>query len=186
MRDYRRNVQMIFQDPFAALNPNRTIGYALSRPLRNYQGMSGAQARVRAAELLETVGLSPPEQYLGKFPHQLSGGQRQRVVIARAIAPDPKILVADEPISMLDVSIRAEILELLDTLVRTRDIAILYITHDLLSARLLADDVLVLHEGKIVESGADAGRDPRRPPRLHPASPRRDPEPVRGEGVTRP
>jgi peptide/nickel transport system ATP-binding protein len=153
VHDYRRNVQMIFQDPFAALNPNRTVGYALSRPLRNYQRMSAGQARKRAAELLETVGLSPPEQYLDKFPHQLSGGQRQRVVVARAIAPDPKILVADEPISMLDVSIRAEILELLDMLVRTRDIAILYITHDLLSARLLADDVLVLHQGKVVEAG---------------------------------
>ncbi len=157
VRDYRRNVQMIFQDPFSALNPNRTIGYALGRPLRNYGRMSAAQARVRSAELLETVGLSPPERYLSKFPHQLSGGQRQRVVIARALAPEPKILVADEPISMLDVSIRAEILELLDTLVRTRDIAILYITHDLLSARLLADDVLVLHEGRIVEAGPTLG-----------------------------
>jgi peptide/nickel transport system ATP-binding protein len=154
VREYRRNVQMVFQDPFAALNPNHTVGYALSRPLRNYQRLSPDAVRERCAELLTTVGLSPAEQYLDKYPHQLSGGQRQRVVIARAIAPNPRILVADEPISMLDVSIRAEILALLDSLVRERDIAILYITHDLLSARLLADDILVLHEGTLVESGA--------------------------------
>jgi peptide/nickel transport system ATP-binding protein len=153
VRDYRRYVQMVFQDPFAALNPNRTIGYALSRPLRNYLRTPRHAVRDAAAELLETVGLAPAGQYLDKYPHQLSGGQRQRVVVARAIAPEPRIVVADEPVSMLDVSIRAEILELLDTLVRTRDLAILYITHDLLSARLLADDVLVLHEGTLVETG---------------------------------
>ncbi|MGA8114358.1 MAG: ABC transporter ATP-binding protein [Actinocatenispora sp.] len=153
VHDYRKHVQMVFQDPFAALNPNRTIGYALSRPLRNYLRLPASAVRDRAAELLETVGLSPADDYLDKFPHQLSGGQRQRVVVARAIAPDPRVIVADEPISMLDVSIRAEVLELLDGLVRTRDLAILYITHDLLSARLLADDILVLHEGRVVETG---------------------------------
>ena len=151
IRDYRRHVQMVFQDPFAALNPNRTIGYALSRPLRNYLRVPPGEVRARSAELLDTVGLS--EQHLDKYPHQLSGGQRQRVVVARAIAPEPTIVVADEPVSMLDVSIRAEILELLDSLVRDRDLAILYITHDLLSARLLADEVLVLHQGTLVETG---------------------------------
>lgn len=116
--------------------------------------MDREQARTRAAELLETVGMSPAEQYLDKLPNQLSGGQRQRVVIARALAPEPEVLVADEPISMLDVSIRAEIVELLDRLVRDRGIAMLYITHDLLSARLLADEVLVLNKGVMVEQGS--------------------------------
>ncbi|MCF6471779.1 ABC transporter ATP-binding protein [Nonomuraea sp. MG754425] len=151
LRAYRRHVQLVFQDPFAALNPTRTLGYALSRPLRNHLGLSAAAARDRAAGLLETVGL--PTQFLDKLPHQLSGGQRQRVVIARALAPEPQVVVADEPLSMLDVSIRAEILELLDRLVRERGIAMLYITHDLLSARLLADEVLVLRNGQVVESG---------------------------------
>jgi peptide/nickel transport system ATP-binding protein len=153
LRRYRRHVQLVFQDPFAALNPARTVGYALGRPLRNHLGMTGEQARTRSGELLEAVGLSPAEQYLDKLPGQLSGGQRQRVVIARALAPEPEILVADEPVSMLDVSIRAEIVELLDTLVRDRGIAMLYITHDLLSARLLADEVMVLHHGVLVERG---------------------------------
>ncbi|TDD21661.1 ABC transporter ATP-binding protein [Kribbella turkmenica] len=153
LRKYRRHVQLVFQDPFSALNPTRTVAYALSRPLRNHLGMNAAQARTRAAELLETVGLSPAEQYLDKLPHQLSGGQRQRVVIARALAPEPELLVADEPISMLDVSIRAEIVALLDKLVRDRGIAMLYITHDLLSARLLADEVMVLNHGVMVERG---------------------------------
>ncbi|GAA4351780.1 ABC transporter ATP-binding protein [Angustibacter luteus] len=150
---YRRHVQMVFQDPFSALNPNRTLGYALSRPLRNYRGLSGQELRTEVLNLLETVGLTPAEEYAAKLPHQLSGGQRQRVVVARALAPNPQIIVADEPISMLDVSIRAEVLELLDSLVRDRDLAVLYITHDLLSARMLADEVLVLHEGHLVEQG---------------------------------
>ncbi|MFE0149185.1 ABC transporter ATP-binding protein [Nonomuraea sp. NPDC059007] len=150
---YRRHVQIVFQDPFAALNPTRTVGYALSRPLRNHLGLGERAAAEKAAGLLEAVGLHPAEQYLDKLPHQLSGGQRQRVVIARALAPEPSVLVADEPISMLDVSIRAEILQLLDRLARDRGIAMLYITHDLLSARLLADEVIVLRDGKVVESG---------------------------------
>lgn len=153
LRSYRRHVQLVFQDPFAALNPVRTIGYSLSRPVANYQRLRGRRLRGRVEELLETVGLSPPSMYVDKFPHQLSGGQQQRVVVARALAPEPELIIADEPISMLDVSIRAEILELLDELVRTHGIAMLYITHDLLSARVLADEVLVLHEGKLVESG---------------------------------
>ncbi|WP_448061032.1 ABC transporter ATP-binding protein [Cellulomonas hominis] len=150
---YRATVQMVFQDPFAALNPTKTVGYALSRPLRNHLGLSGSAARARAVELLEMVGLSPGGAYVDKLPHQLSGGQRQRIVIARAMAPEPRLLVADEPISMLDVSIRAEILELLAEMVRQRDVAMLYITHDLLSARLLADEVMVMRSGEIVEDG---------------------------------
>ena len=153
LRRYRSHVQLVFQDPFSALNPTRTVAYAISRPLRNHCGLDGTKARARAAELLETVGLSPAEHYLDKLPHQLSGGQRQRVVIARSLASEPEVLVADEPISMLDVSIRAEIVALLDDLVRERGIAMLYITHDLLSARLLADDVMVLNKGVMVEQG---------------------------------
>ncbi|MGS2616615.1 ABC transporter ATP-binding protein [Micromonospora sp. LZ34] len=153
LRAYRRHVQMVFQDPFSALNPTRTVAYALSRPLVNFAGLRGGAVRDRAAELLESVGLAPAGQFLDKLPHQLSGGQRQRVVTARALAPDPRVLIADEPISMLDVSIRAEILELLGELVRTRRLAMLYITHDLLSARLLADEVLVLNQGVLVERG---------------------------------
>ncbi|MFF5176241.1 ABC transporter ATP-binding protein [Micromonospora sp. NPDC000089] len=150
---YRRHVQMVFQDPFSALNPTRTVAYALSRPLQNFAGLRGDAVRDRSAQLLESVGLSPAGQFLDKLPHQLSGGQRQRVVTARALAPEPEVLIADEPISMLDVSIRAEILELLGELVRNRRLAMLYITHDLLSARLLADEVLVLNQGVMVERG---------------------------------
>ena len=153
LRRYRSHVQLVFQDPFSALNPTRTIAYTLSRPLRNHKRLDKAAARARAAELLETVGLSPAGHYLDKLPHQLSGGQRQRVVIARALASEPEVLIADEPISMLDVSIRAEIVALLDELVRERGIAMLYITHDLLSARLLADEVMVLNKGVMVEHG---------------------------------
>ncbi len=151
LRGYRRHVQLVFQDPFSALNPVKTVWQALSRPLRNHLGLSTSDARARAASLLSTVGL--PVDFLDRYPHQMSGGQRQRVVVARALAPQPSVLVADEPVSMLDVSIRAEMVELLDELVRKRDLAMLYITHDLLSARLLADEVLVLQSGSVVEQG---------------------------------
>ena len=153
LREYRSQVQMVFQDPFAALNPVKTVEYSLSRPLRNFLGLSGDALHERVLELLESVGLSPAATYVDKLPHQLSGGQRQRVVVARAMAPRPRLLVADEPISMLDVSIRAEILELLATAVREQGVAMLYITHDLLSARLLADDIMVMRSGEIVEQG---------------------------------
>jgi peptide/nickel transport system ATP-binding protein len=154
LHNYRKHIQYVFQDPFSALNPVHTIQYLLIRPLINYERLRPAQARERVHELLETVGLSPAEQFENKRPHQLSGGQRQRVVVARALAPDPDVIIADEPISMLDVSIRAEILQLLDKLVRERRIAMLYITHDLLSARLLSDEILVLNRGTVVEQGA--------------------------------
>jgi peptide/nickel transport system ATP-binding protein len=153
LRDYRSDVQMVFQDPYSALNPAHPILYSLMRPLQNYKGMSARAARTRAIEMLEAVGLTPTERFVDKNPHQLSGGQRQRVVVARALAPDPDIVIADEPTSMLDVSIRSEILEILNRLVRDTNIAMLYITHDLLSARLLADEIMVLNRGRVVEQG---------------------------------
>ena len=111
------------------------------------------QARDRVHELLDTVGLTPTEQYAAKLPHQLSGGQRQRVVIARALACDPQLIVADEPVSMLDVSLRAGVLRLLEKLRNDRGLSLLYITHDLLSARVVTDRILVLNHGKVVEHG---------------------------------
>jgi peptide/nickel transport system ATP-binding protein len=153
---YRGHVQMVFQDPYSALNPAHTVIHSLVRPLQNYKGMSARQARARALEMLEAVGLTPAERFAERNPHQLSGGQRQRVVMARALAPDPEIVIADEPTSMLDVTIRAEILEILSRLVRDNGIAMLYITHDLLSARLLADEIMVLNKGRVVEQGNSA------------------------------
>ncbi|SEA44674.1 ABC transporter ATP-binding protein [Leifsonia sp. 21MFCrub1.1] len=153
LRAYRATTQLVFQDPFSSLNPASTVAYTLSRPLRNYGGVARGEVRERTLALLEQVGLTPAERFIDKLPHQLSGGQRQRVVIARALAADPMVLIADEPVSMLDVSIRAEVLELLKRLVADRGIAMLYITHDLLSARALADDVTVLEGGRVMEQG---------------------------------
>lgn len=153
LRDLRKDVQMVFQDPYAALNPLHTVEYALSRPIRNYTTLRGTEARARVLELLETVGLTPVEQFAAKLPHQLSGGQRQRVVIARALASDPQVLIADEPVSMLDVSLRAGVLALLEDLRERWGISMLYITHDLLSARLVTENILVLNGGRVVERG---------------------------------
>ncbi len=153
LRDYRSHVQMVFQDPYSSLNPALTLGYAIARPLANYRHLKGAALTDRVKELLETVALTPPERYMNRYAYELSGGQRQRVVIARALAVEPELIVADEPISSLDVSIRAEILELLSNLVKDRDMGILYITHDLLSARMLSDEVIVLNHGRVVEQG---------------------------------
>ena len=154
LRKLHHQVQMVFQDPYGALNPLHTVEYAVMRPCQNFLHMSPAQARTRVAELLETVGLVPASQFAAKLPHQLSGGQRQRVLIARALACDPGLIVADEPVSMLDVSLRAGVLELLAHLRRERGLSLLYITHDLLSARVITDELLVLYQGKVVERGA--------------------------------
>ncbi len=153
LRAYRRDVQYVFQDPYAALNPLHTVAYALARPLANLRGLPDRDLPQEAAALLERVGLGPAEQFLPKLPHQLSGGQRQRVVIARALASRPKLLVADEPVSMLDVSLRAEILALLKDLQTSEGLSMLYITHDLLSARVATSRLVVLERGLVVEEG---------------------------------
>jgi peptide/nickel transport system ATP-binding protein len=155
-REYQRGVQYVFQDPYAALNPTLTVGYALSRPLVNFLHVGRREAIERAASVLETVGLTPAGRYIGRLPHELSGGQRQRVVIARALAAEPRLVIADEPIASLDVSIRAEILEVLQALVKDHGVGMLYITHDLLSAKSLANDVMVLRDGVLIESGTAA------------------------------
>ena len=153
LRKYHHRVQMVFQDPYGALNPLHTVEYTVMRPCQNFLGMSASEARGRVHELLETVGLAPATQFAAKLPHQLSGGQRQRVVIARALACDPGLIVADEPVSMLDVSLRADVLRLLAKLRQDRGLSLLYITHDLLSARVVSDEILVLNKGKVVEQG---------------------------------
>jgi peptide/nickel transport system ATP-binding protein len=153
LRDYHSRVQMIFQDPYGALNPLHTVEYTVARPCQNFLGMSARQATDRVHELLDTVGLTPPEQFATKLPHQLSGGQRQRVVIARALACEPDLIVADEPVSMLDVSLRAGVLRLLARMRSERGLSLLYITHDLLSARVVTDEILVLNGGRLVEQG---------------------------------
>jgi peptide/nickel transport system ATP-binding protein len=162
LRSYRKRVQMVFQDPYGALNPVHTVGYVLSRPVANHLGFDLASTRERVDELLETVGLTPAAQFRDKLPHQLSGGQRQRVVIARALASEPDVIVADEPVSMLDVSLRAGVLRLLEELRADHGVSLLYITHDLLSARVVTDELIVLNQGRIVEHGETRGilRDP--------------------------
>jgi peptide/nickel transport system ATP-binding protein len=156
LKQLHSEVQMVFQDPYAALNPLHTVEYTLTRPVENFTGLRGRAARSRVLELLETVGLTPVEKFAARLPHQLSGGQRQRVVIARALASDPQVIIADEPVSMLDMSLRAGVLALLEELRRSRGVSMLYITHDLLSARLVTDRIMVLDKGVVVERGDTA------------------------------
>jgi peptide/nickel transport system ATP-binding protein len=154
-RAYCRRVQMIFQDPFTSLNPVHTVRYHLTRALRihGHAGTNKAELQANLRTLMGRVQLTPPERYLDKFPHELSGGQRQRVAIARALGADPEALLADEPVSMLDVSIRLDILNLLRDIKERLNLAILYITHDIATARYFADETLVMYAGRIVEGG---------------------------------
>jgi peptide/nickel transport system ATP-binding protein len=151
-RRYKSQVQYVFQDPFASLNPVHTVRYHLERPVKLHQGRTGG-VDAEVAALMEQVRLTPAKHFLAKYPHELSGGQRQRVAFARALAARPTVLLADEPVSMLDVSIRLEMLSLLDDLRRRFSLAMLYITHDIASARYFADEVLVMYAGEIVERG---------------------------------
>ena len=151
---YRSEVQMVFQDPFASLNPFHTIAHHLERPIRiHHPQLTRDQVRRRALELLERVRLSPAESFADRRPHELSGGQRQRVAIARALAPGARFIIADEPVSMLDVSIRLGVLNLLAELQREENLGVLYITHDLATARHFSDDIMVLYKGDVVERG---------------------------------
>jgi peptide/nickel transport system ATP-binding protein len=142
---------MVFQDPFASLNPVHRIRHHLIRPLQIHHIADGAVDDA-VAELLRRVSLKPASNFTGKFPHELSGGQRQRVAIARALAARPRVLIADEPVSMLDVSIRLGLLNLLADLRDREKLAILYVTHDIASARYLADTIVVMYAGQVVES----------------------------------
>jgi ABC-type oligopeptide transport system ATPase subunit len=151
---YRRHVQMVFQDPFASLNPFHSIEHHIARPLLIHHRTTGkAQTHERVIEMLERVNLKPADDMAARRPHELSGGQRQRVAIARALAPGAQVLIADEPVSMLDVSIRLEVLNLMARLQREDNLAVLYITHDLATARHFSDEILVMYRGRIVERG---------------------------------
>jgi oligopeptide/dipeptide ABC transporter ATP-binding protein len=153
LRDIRRVVQMVFQDPNAALNPSMTVEEAVGDALRVHGMRSAAERRRGVVDALERVGLSPVELFLSKYPRDLSGGQKQRVVIARAIVLNPEVLVADEPVSMLDMSVRAKILELMLLLKRELNLTYVYITHDLATAKFFCDRIAIMYLGRIVEIG---------------------------------
>jgi oligopeptide transport system ATP-binding protein len=150
LRPVREQLQIIFQDPYSSLNPRKSVGAIVSTPMRIYGSASRAEIKARTRELLERVGLSP--EHYNRYPHEFSGGQRQRIGVARALALDPKLIVADEPVSALDVSIQAQVINLLDSLSEERSLAYLFIAHDLSIVRHLADRVAVMYLGKIVEA----------------------------------
>jgi peptide/nickel transport system ATP-binding protein len=151
---YRSAVQMVFQDPFSSLNPVHTVHYHLERPLRLHQpNLKRSEREAAIVDVLSRVKLDPALM-LSKYPHELSGGQRQRISIARALAVSPEVIIADEPTSMLDVSVRLGILNLLNDMKRQLGLAVLYITHDIATARYVAEEIMVMYAGQIVEWGA--------------------------------
>ncbi|MAJ95242.1 MAG: ABC transporter ATP-binding protein [Paracoccaceae bacterium] len=152
LRNFRRNCQMVFQDSFASLNPRHLVADIVGRPLKVYKEATGADLLNRVVTLLEQVGLG--REHLYRYPHQFSGGQRQRISIARAIALNPEIIVLDEPTSALDVSVQAQILNLLSDIQKARNLAYIFITHDLNVVRHMADDIVVMYLGKVVEAGS--------------------------------
>jgi len=162
MRDQRKHLQMIFQDPYASLNPRMTVGNIIGEPIRTF-GLANGSVESRVQELMETVGLS--RRFVKRYPHEFSGGQRQRIGIARALAVDPEFIVADEPISALDVSIQAQIMNLMERLQAEKNLTYLFISHDLRAVRHLSDRVAVMYLGRIVElaDGKEIYRDPLMP-----------------------
>ncbi len=153
IRIFRRNMQMIFQDPYESLNPRWTIKDIIKEPLDIHNIGSLSEREDAIVEILRTVGLTPPENYLSRYPHEISGGQRQRVSIARTLVMKPKFVVCDEPTSMLDVSIRISIMDLMLNLAKELEVSYLYITHDLAVARYMCNRIAVMFNGKIVEIG---------------------------------
>lgn len=163
MREQRKHLQMIFQDPYASLNPRMNVGQIISEPIKTFGLASGSAADRMVEELMETVGLS--RRFTRRYPHEFSGGQRQRIAIARALAVDPEFIVADEPLSALDVSIQAQIMNLMQRLQAEKGLTYLFISHDLRAVRHLSDRIAVMYLGKIVELGAgkDVYADPLMP-----------------------
>jgi len=149
LRLARQRIQMVFQDPFASLNPRFTIGSLIAEPMYIYKVASSAEIRERTTELLRVVGLRP--EYIDRYPHEFSGGQRQRIAVARALSINPEFVIADEPVSALDVSIRAQVLNLLQRLQKQFDLTYLFVSHDLSVVRHVADRIAVMYLGKIVE-----------------------------------
>ena len=163
MREQRKHLQMIFQDPYASLNPRMTVGSIIGEPIRTFGLARGKDVEQKVQDLMETVGLS--RRFIRRYPHEFSGGQRQRIGIARALAVDPEFIVADEPISALDVSIQAQIMNLMEKLQAEKGLTYLFISHDLRAVRHLSDRVAVMYLGKIVElaGGKEVYRDPLMP-----------------------
>ena len=153
LRFYRRKFQIIFQDPYASLNPRMRIGTAVGHPLEIHNLAKGPDKRRKVEEILENVGLTPPDQFIDLYPHQLSGGQRQRVALARSIITKPEFVVADEPVSMIDVSLRTTLIDLMLDLRKELGLTYLFITHDLAIAKYISDRIAIMYLGKIIELG---------------------------------